>query len=156
MNIFLPFPEDIEASVRSLDDRRLIKQIQEAKVLLSVAESHRTDGYARHPVAAHYRTQPEFLHYYGFLCCREYSFRFGKNHAYSTNFKACEYDGAHYVPFYAEGSKGDLNYIRTTENVGELFKAKLSRKWNDDKIPPKWTNRTVPWFYTARKNINYY
>lgn len=156
MNIFLPFPEDIEASVRSLDDRRLVKQIQEVKVLLSIAESHRTDGYAYHPVAIHYRTQPEFLHYYGFLCCREYLFRFDKTHAYNAIFKACDYNGTDYIPFYAEGSKDNPDCIRTTKNVGELFRAKLCRKWDNDKIPPRWTNRTAPGFYAARKNRNYY
>ena len=55
-----------------------------------------------------------------------------------------------YIPYYMEGSKGQPNYIRTTENVSTLFQSKLCKKWDADKEkgrPPKWTNRQVPDFY---------
>ena len=55
-----------------------------------------------------------------------------------------------FTPYYMEGSKGQPNYIRTTENVGELFRQKLIKKWNADKEKgrkPRWTNRQVPEFY---------
>jgi hypothetical protein len=48
-----------------------------------------------------------------------------------------------------EGSKGKPNYIRTTENVSELYQKKLINKWQNDKRPPKWTNREKPDFYTV-------
>ena len=46
-----------------------------------------------------------------------------------------------------EGSKGQPNYIRTTDNVSYLYQAKLIKKWETDKKPPKWTNRGMPSFY---------
>ena len=42
-----------------------------------------------------------------------------------------------YTPYYMEGSKGQPNYIRTMENVGDLFKQKLIKKWENDKIKTK-------------------
>ena len=51
-----------------------------------------------------------------------------------------------------EGSKGQPNYIRTTENVSALYQAKLITKWENDKKPPKWTNREMPSFYKEIKN----
>lgn len=154
MNIFLPFPEDVPRSAAVLDDRRLVKQILECKILLDIAVQNRTDGYSRHPVAVHYRTQHNFLSYYGWTCCREYLHRFDRKHAYEPIFEPFGVDETQpdYIPFYAEGSRTDPNSIRTTENVGELFRAKLCRKWQTDRTEPRWTNRTAPEFYrTARK-----
>jgi hypothetical protein len=150
MNLFLPYPEDLVLSVRCLDDRRLMKQIVETKVLLDIALSDGTHGYARHPVAEHYRNQPEFLRFYGFVCCREYSFRFDKKHAYDAIFEPCDVV-TDYTPFYAEGFKNKAGCIRTTENVGLLFRAKLCRKWSDDVKKPKWTKRKAPVLYNLRK-----
>jgi hypothetical protein len=59
-----------------------------------------------------------------------------------------------FTPYYMEGSKGQPNYIRTTENVSALFQQKLINKWNNDKAKgrePKWTNRQVPEFYKKEK-----
>lgn len=86
MNIFLPYPEDVLRSAAVLDDRRLVKQILECKILLDIAVQNRTDGYSRHPVAVHYRTQHNFLRYYGWVCCREYLHRFDRKHAYEHIF----------------------------------------------------------------------
>ena len=60
------------------------------------------------------------------------------------------YSIPNYIPYYMEGSKGQPNYIRTTDNVSALFQKKLINKWNSDKAKgrtPKWTNRQVPEFY---------
>ena len=153
MNIFLPYPKDINKSVRSLDDRRLIKQILECKILLYISETNQNGGYANHPVAKHYREQTDFLHFYGFVCCLEYKARFNKTHKYAPIFNPTRpcLNTNDYIPFYAEGSKTDPNCIRTTdsETAGELFRNKLNKKWKTDSIPPKWTNRTEPKFYTA-------
>lgn len=153
MNIFLPYENDIERSVRSLDDRRLIKQILECKTLLDIACGYRK-GYANHPVARHYNAYPHFLTVYGRLCCHEYFDRFGKIHEYNdffllSTFKFCPIKA---IPFYAEYPATDPRCIRTTENVSELFQQKLIRKWNTDKIKPKWTNRGIPEFYKGEKD----
>ena len=107
-----------------------------------------------------------FLAYYGYECCREYNYRFKKWHSltwYFDNELEClgfySFDSEGYIqaleipkftPYYMEGSKGQPNYIRTTENVSALFQTKLFKKWDNDKAkgrPPKWTNRDVPEFY---------
>ncbi len=155
MNIFLPYPESAARSAAALDDRRLVKQILECKILLDIATQNRTDGYARHPVAVHYRGQTDFLRFYGLECCREYLHRFNRPHAYAPYFAALRAGEKQpdYIPFYAEGSRTDPKSIRTTENVGDLFRAKLCRKWQTDRTEPRWTNRTAPEFYrTARKS----
>ena len=44
MNIFLPYENDIGASVRSLDDVRLNKQIEECKTILNAILEHKKSG----------------------------------------------------------------------------------------------------------------
>ena len=168
MNIFLPYENDIGASVQSLDDVRLNKQILECYQLVQNCikenDGEKIKGYKNHPVYVFYKNSPDFLIYYGKKCCDEYFFRFRKKHklngrfwelsvfyklsvAFSVVFNNTLFE---YTPFYMEGSKGQPNYIRTTENVSKLFQAKLCKKWEQDKAKgrmPKWTNRQVPEFY---------
>ena len=171
MNIFLS-QDTIADSVKDLDDLRLQKQLVECYQLLTLAikeqqEGHKVKaGHYHHPVYLFYKDNIPFLAYYGYECCKEYSYRFGKLHSltkYFDNqmveigllrFDKERYDNAfgvpQFTPYYMEGSKGQLNYIRTTENVGELFRQKLIKKWNADKEKgrkPRWTNRQVPEFY---------
>lgn len=158
MNIF--FPENtISDSVAALDDRRLIKQIVECKTLLGIATGEGKQGYAKHPVAEYYKPYAYFLAAYGLMACFEYDHRFHKRHSCDVDFlKVVFLD--HLLqedlpkPFYAEGSKNDPNCIRTTENVQELFRAKLCKKWDTDKIAPKWTNSEPPiWYKPSRTDI---
>ena len=168
MNIFLPYEDNVIKSVEVLDNCRLIKQILETKQLLlnALHESWGDEikGYKNHPVYVHFKGNIPFLVYYGYIACQEYQYRFGKTHELFCEFsqllqtKYTEYVDCvnykviqpPYTPYYMEGSKGQPNYIRTTENVGNLFKQKLIKKWENDKAkgrPPKWTNREVPQFY---------
>lgn len=159
MNIFLPYENNIKKSVESLDDLRLKKQILEVKQILRVALKEST-GYAKHPITEHYIKYPPFLILYGVACCEEYKIRFGNIHkdsAYFTglynksNLKDCVGAELYYIPFYAEGSKDDPNNVRTTADVSFLYQKKLINKWNNDKRPPKWTNREKPEFYKEKK-----
>ena len=176
MNIFLPYENDIVASVESLDDVRLNKQIVETYQLLTLAikeqqEEHEVKaGHYHHPVYVFYKDNIPFLAYYGYKCCREYKERFDKHHklmAYfigrcsrlietttDTNHIEIKIKEPQYQPYYMEGAKGEPNYIRTTENVSALFQNKLCKKWEQDKAKgrmPKWTNRQVPEFYRKEK-----
>lgn len=168
MNIF--FPENtISKSVAALDDRRLIKQIVECKTLLGIATGEGKQGYAKHPVAEYYKPYAKVVAAYGFYACVEYDARFNKKHNCVNNFVAfllmqnvtpieliVAGDQTWYFtkPFYCEGSKNDPNCIRTTENVQELFRAKLCKKWDTDKIAPKWTNSEPPkWYKPSRTDI---
>ena len=157
MNIFLPYENDIEKSIQCIDNKRLIKQIQEAKVLLDGAWAYEKgevpNSYFKHPVAQHYKSEPEFLAHYGFQCCKEYWFRYNKYHQYYDYFEnLCENwykikDIPAFTPYYMEGSKGTLECIRTTKYVSILFQSKLIKKWLEDKKSPMWTNRTMPDFF---------
>lgn len=149
MNIFMP-ERTIYESVKALDDRRLIKQILECKTILDVALDETKKGYAKHPVVVYYKDYPKFCEWYGFTCCVEYLIRFDKFHKLHNYFDEYFGEAVHYEkvkPFYCEGSKTDQNCIRTTENTVELFRNKLCKKWDNDKYPPKWTNREPPKWY---------
>lgn len=147
MNIFLPYPNSIIDSVKSLDDKRLIKQILECKQIYDVAIG-KSSAYSNHPIVKHYVKYREFIIHYGYHACQEYEYRFGKRHKYYEVFKKkFHLNTIKYEPFYAEKSINDINCIRTTENVGELYMKKLINKWNNDKIKPKWTKENIPEFY---------
>lgn len=171
MNIFLS-RNNVVDSVRDLDDLRLQKQLVEVYQLLTLAIKEQQAGHEikaghyHHPVYLFYKDNIPFLAYYGYECCREYHHRFNKWHSLTNYFDSRMYDFnmfvidndgyilameiPQYVAYYMEGSKGQPNYIRTTENVGELFRQKLIKKWNTDKEKgrkPRWTNRQVPEFY---------
>lgn len=171
MNIFLPYEKDIRKSIESLDDKRLNKACVECYQLLTLAIKEQKVGHEikaghyHHPVYLFYKNNIPFLTYYGYECCREYYYRFKKLQSLTLIFDdemhkqgLVSYKVGHigkidipkFTPYYMEGSKGQPNYIRTTENVSALFKQKLINKWNNDKAKgrsPKWTNRDVPEFY---------
>ena len=160
MNVFLPYINDIEKSVQCLDNKRLIKQIQESKVLLDGARAYEKgqvpNSYFKHPVAQHYKDEPDFLACYGFQCCKEYWFRYNKYHQYYDFFEyLCEdyyktdIQSVAYTPYYMEGSKNTPECIRTTDEdaVGKLFQAKLIKKWLNDKKQPMWGIRGCPEFF---------
>lgn len=172
MNIFLPYENSVVKSVEALDDVRLQKQLVETYQLLTLALKEQSEGkeikagHYHHPVYLFYKNNIPFLTYYGYECCREYDYRFKKWHSltwfFDNELEQLGYFGIDddgfvqyceipkFTPYYMEGSKGQPNYIRTTENVSALFQKKLINKWNNDKAKgrePKWTNRQVPEFY---------
>lgn len=164
MNIFLPYENEIEKSVEALDDRRLNKQILECYQLLVSAikevNGEEIKGYKNHPIYKHYKKNIPFLIAYGDTCADEYYYRFHRRHGLALRFAEALLDYyvikgyVVYEPFYMEGSKGQPNFIRTTENVSELYQRKLILEWDNDKAngrPPKWTNREVPIFYKLRE-----
>lgn len=151
MNLFLP-ENTVYKSVRALDDKRLIKQILECKTILDVALDENKKGYAKHPVVKYYKDYPWYVADYAVEACVAYAERFGKSHNLSGWLwdKMVELSllpHSYPKPFYCEGAKTDTNCIRTTENTVELFRNKLCKKWDNDKYPPKWTNRQPPEWY---------
>ena len=154
MNIFLPYENDIIKSLQSLDDRRLVKQVMECKILTDIALGKKS-GYANHPVSKHYKDYPSFLIDYGLASCKEYEHRYQKMHQYLPYFEEIHKleESYPFIPFYVEGSKRSPNCIRTSDNVSQLFQQKLIHKWNEDTVkgrPPRWTNREVADFYIER------
>lgn len=156
MNIFLPYPDNIDKSIRSLDDRRLTKQILECQTIIDVANGQK--GYSNHPIVKHYSSsvkQLKFVRYYAHRCCKEFEYRFGKKHAYAPRFPKVSYffGLAEYVPLYLEGSKPNQLIITDQHMVGRMFREKLSMKWVLDKYEPKWTNRKKPEFYVEPNEV---
>ena len=148
MNIFLPYENNVFKSVMSLDDRRLNKQILECTQILNAIEkikSGEKGGYINHPVVQFYKDNSKFVNHYGYACCEVYEFISKKRHKLAGNFNVLTCPK--YIPYYMEGSLGQPNYIRTTNNVSALFQEKLTNKWNNDKIKPTWENREIPDFY---------
>lgn len=151
MNLFLP-ETTLQSSVKCLDDRRLIKQILEVAILID--DNH---GYNNHPVKVFYREKKIFLAHYGYICCCEYFYRFGKIHQSYPIFE--DYITSHggldprclwwKEGLYAAGSKNSPDCIRETDpyKVQQLFRQKLITKWNNDKTPPKWTKSNPPKWY---------
>lgn len=172
MNIFLPYENNVRKSIECLDDKRLNKQIVECyQLVMSAIKEERgwqIKGHRNHPVYTFYKDNIPFLAYYGYECCREYNYRFDKWHSLISYFdNEMERQGLYcmdcdgyieaveipkFTPYYMEGSIKDPNHIRTTENVGKLFRQKLIKKWQNDKYPPKWTNRGMPEFYKTFLN----
>ena len=158
MNIFLPYEDNINKSVEVLDDKRLIKQILECYQLLQLVEKEKQNGdvlkgagYHNHPIYKHYKQYENFLFLYGYTCCCEYEYRFDNHHRYFEYFEheinSCKRaENYNYIPFYMEGSKGQPNYIRTTENVSQLYQRKLVHKWLNTYGGCTWTNRKKPEF----------
>ena len=161
MNIFMPDKQPY-LSIIALDDRRLNKQILECKTILRVALENKK-GYALHPVVRYYKDYPKFVFViiYGAWACDEYFYRFNKRHSLDFYFsmlwsRYADERNNIVLPmfgmFYCEGKATDPNCIRTTENTVELFRQKLCKKWDNDKIPPKWTNREPPVWYKRKEN----
>lgn len=165
MNVFLPYERDIKKSVQSLDDKRLNKQILECYQLLTTYIKREINGikdkgagYFNHPVYKHFISTSYNLHAlmkYSIEACIEYKYRMGIDHKLYQPlnrlkinlFKYPDSIDCLYQPYFMRGSLGQLEYVRTYENVSQLFKDRLVEKWSNDKIKPKWTNREIPEFY---------
>jgi len=157
MNLFMPY-YSIAASVRSLDDVRLNKQILECYQILRVALGE-SEGYKNHPIVKHYSQYPGFVARYGWQCCGEYNFRTNKHHKYEDYFYKTRWSPANEVELlYAEYSKNDPRCIRTNKikEVCTLYQRKLCNKWDQDSRKQRnarWTCREVPDFYSQHRNV---
>lgn len=150
MNIFLPYEKDVKRSVQAIDDKRLNKQIVEVYTLLEIAIDEQQNGerkgrgYHNHPIYKHYKNNIPFLAWFGLECCNEWALRgFYSFRCEKSLFEKYYQGEVDFVPFYASGSKNSKECIRTTENVGELYKKRLLEKWHNDIAkenpnPPKW------------------
>lgn len=161
MNIFVVSDRASE-NANMLDDKRLIKMILETTQMLNTAvvdnygEEH-SMGYKpthrNHPCTkwvgsrrSRYLWACSLL---GFMLL-EYTNRFGKVHKceeYTTHFfskiELFPLDFKEIEPY--ENCATDFKAISDTF---EAYKMQLIKKWNEDKIPPKWTNTEKPeWYY---------
>lgn len=148
---------DLKVSARNLDDRRLIKQILECYQIIKVNErvalGEDNVGYRNHPVIVFYRDYPDYVIDFGLACCKEYTFRFGRIHAYDNEFTKLAvarmnshpngiYNCYPEAPIYVEG-KTQVSDITSYD----LFMKKMLNKWHNDRLKPKWTRRISPRWY---------
>lgn len=155
MNIFMPY-KDINESVKSLDDKRLLKQIIEVMSLIRIYKRQQkgeviTRGYVNHPIYKYYKDKPAFMADYAILCLAEYSYRYDKIHSMTK--EALEFakslDSLLYTedsgPAYIAGS-GKEQVIDTTYLLYKRYQDKLIMKWKSSN--PRWTKRNPPKFWT--------
>lgn len=165
MNVFLPY-SNFNKCAEVLDDKRLTKQILECKQIVSMIEKKKSNPdyknpYLNHPVVQHYFHSVDFICMYALVMCREFKHRFNHEHTYKQFFE--DFSPTTMLLksqsiVYVSGSKYSSYYIRETreKEVHRLFKEKLIDKWEKDRETCKslkWTNRSVPLFYTQYLNM---
>lgn len=81
MQTFLPYP-DFKKSAECLDNKRLNRQIMEAKIMYDIIIENRTSGgWVNHPATKMWRGYPKALAMYLNACIDEWKRR-GKSHSY--------------------------------------------------------------------------
>ena len=85
MQTFLPYP-DFELSVKSLDSRRLIKQVLEVQQIITII-TNKQGAWKNHPAVLMWKDHVPCLALYGLIAAKEYTRRYGKIHACVANIK---------------------------------------------------------------------
>lgn len=160
MNIFAT-DEDPRISAMNLDDKRVIKMILEsAQMLCTALHEHGASHLAQYKPT--HKNHPsniwvrENQSNYGWLLLHfaalagEYTYRTGKHHKSFSLFPEL-FEGVSYLP------KGELTPIpncaaradmgisyKHVDDIYEAYRLYLTDRWANDKIKPKWTNRTRP------------
>lgn len=147
MNIFVPF-NNIEDSVKSLDDKRVVKMVLEtAQIICTVRHMKGLPAPYRvthksHPcvVWAMSDNNLAWLINYGIQLGQEYTFRFGKVHKSYLVIKQ-----------YEQSIQEPEQFVNCTLfkqlEVHEAYRQTLLSKWGSDKVKPKWTKRAIPFFF---------
>jgi len=161
MQMFITDP-DFRICAEHLDDKRLNKIIIESAQIASTAlwinncflaekmYSQREiylPTHEHHPLcqwAAKKGNMRTVIHY-GAVLCDEYIYRFHKIHTTLDIFwnLFMSVDFCNTSPEYINCT----THHKHIENVYEAYRKELTLKWDNDKIPPKWTKRNKPYFY---------
>ena len=130
--IYLPYKDNLSKSVETLSDQMLEKQIEDIYEILQGADDD--------TISSHYKQYTDFLNELGYLCSKEYRFRFN----YDSKFEFKHYQIYDVEPLYVDNSK------TSKEDIDTLYKHLMCKVWwkqADPKIAPTWTNRRQPYFY---------
>lgn len=157
MNLFVP-SSDINTSVESLDDKRVVKMVLETAQVLSTAirlyDPETTMPiykmtHKNHPVSIWVRTTQDNYKYtldYFIKICNEYTYRFGKIHK-SESLLPYFVEFYNYMAFNVMPT-GQTPFANCTDfkldEVHTAYKKALTTKWKNDKIKPRWTGRAQP------------
>ncbi len=155
MNLFLPYPDDLAATARFLDDGRLNKQVVEAYQIGQIAVKRMLDpevkmGWRNHPSAllVYNEGHPKlpWLQTYIETLDKEWRRRgFRRSEEFQIKLEIL------FTEARAFGRKlsfepvcsflGDGTLIHgDARSVGELYRAYLMRKFENQSRPPRWTN----------------
>lgn len=167
MNIFITSPDPIQCAV-ALDDRRVIKMALESTQMLSTVihihhGSHRQEVYrpthAHHPCTvwtAQNRSNAEWLYAHMVALQEEYRYRFGKIHKTTTlldviheSLTECLPEGEFSTPPNCTVSSALGVDFSDISDVYEAYRRYLKAKWQHDKLPPKWSKRQPPKWYSV-------
>lgn len=160
MNIFVT-DEDPKISAQNLDDKRVVKMILESAQMLCTALHHNNASHlakykathANHPCNVWCRESREnyywlFRHF--IALCSEYTHRYGKIHKSQQLANHLQMGMQHIphgerTPFPNCAARSDMNIdFKHIDPVTYAYKLYLIERWLNDKVNPKWTNRTRP------------
>jgi len=159
MNLFLPYPDDLSATARFLDDGRLNKQIVEAyqigRIALNVTlEPEAKIGWRNHPssllVINDGKPKLPWLQKYIEVLDEEWRFRgFRRSEEFTSKIQALFADADSISDLFSRESVcsfvGDGTVIHGDASVvGELYIKYLIKKFENQERKPKWTQRTPP------------
>jgi hypothetical protein len=160
MNLFLPFPDDLSATARFLDDSRLNKQVVEAYQIGQIAVKRMLDpdakiGWRNHPSAllVYNEGHPKLPWLQTYIEALDAEWR-------SRGFRRSEEFLVKLEALFAEAKKlgnrlsydpvcsflGDGKLVHgDAKEIGRLYRDYLTRKFEKQPRPPKWTNQQLPW-----------
>jgi hypothetical protein len=172
MNLFLPYPDDLAATARFLDDGRLNKQVVEAYQIGRIALKATLDpnakiGWRNHPssllvINAGHPKIP-WLQKYIEALDEEWRFRgFRRSNEFTAKIISLFSEADFVQSLFSKESVctfvGDGKVIDGDSNrVGELYREYLVKKFENQARMPKWTGRTPPVIFKERRfrEINY-
>lgn len=149
MNIFIT-SDDPESCAIALDDRRVNKMCLEtaqllcAAVILNGGEAPYRLTHINHPCSVWARTAlPNFkwLRLHGLYLCREYTFRFHREHACESVISGLSTPELPDSPLAFTFNCSGFDYLPT---VFENYRERMREKWRTDDMPPRWTGTNPP------------
>ncbi|UCM93089.1 pyrimidine dimer DNA glycosylase/endonuclease V [Candidatus Tisiphia endosymbiont of Melanophora roralis] len=173
MNIFITNICPI-LSAQALDNKRVLKMIVESAQLLSTAIFCNSQivypdiykpTHLKHPCtiwASSNRNNWFWLSEHLIALCHEYTHRYHKKHKTQQlisnllKYSSHLIDDNNMTPF-VNCTKSDYLQIDFSNhsNTFKAYQQYLTVKWNNDIIKPKWTNRSIPKWYTQEYIQNY-
>ena len=161
MNIFASNIDPI-ISAQNLDDKRVIKMVLESAQMLCTALHENGASHLAKYKPTH-KNHPSNIwcretHLnYGWLLmhfkalAQEYTYRTGKNHKSYVELFDDLYEGASCIPngnlttIVNCAARSDMGICyKHIPDVHEAYRLYLVDRWANDKLTPKWTNRTRP------------
>lgn len=156
MNIFVIDPEDFQANVVMLDDRRLVKMVLETAQLLSTAivavggTATYKPTHFNHPDSIWTRANQanyKWLLTYFVAISDEYTYRYERQHKCVLLLPEFEQNIDIFPQADVITEHPNCTPFKDLP-VYEAYRKTMIDKWKADKWPPKWTKRNPPTWYS--------